>query len=1191
MSQWHKFIWLSFASGLNFLTSKKHSRNPSKGNKKYRRLIHNKFLCVFAPARLCVKNFPMPAHFLLGPAGSGKTFRCLKEIRADLRESPAGAPLILLAPKQATFQLERQLLADASLRGYTRLHIFSFERLAQFVLDALGVAPPKFLSDEGRVMVLRALLLKHADELKLFRGSARRPGFAQELGRLLNELSQHQVTAAKLRALAQGKDRRRELSDKLHDVALLQDAYANWLAAHELQDGNHLLEAATAALKNQFKIQNSKFKIQSLWLDGFAEMTPQELDLLAAVVPGCERATLAFCLDESGTPPAETSWLSIWSAVGKSFQQCRQRIATLPECKISVEMLPRDPAKNRFAANTPLGELEKNWSLPVQNPPSILHFSSSIEITVCANVESEAVFAAREILKFVRSGGRFRDCSVLVRNLDGYHAPLARTFRRYEIPFFLDRRESVAHHPLAELTRSALRTVAGDWPHDDWFAALKAGFAPATETEIDRLENAALEFGWRGKKWRGPLPDETSERLRQILCPPFETFSARLVRKNFQPDGAALAEALRELWRDLKVEPTLERWTLDAGQSAIGDRSSAIHSTIWDQMNTWLDNLALAFSHEPLSLRDWLPILETGLANLTVGVVPPALDQVLIGAIDRARNPDLKLALVLGVNETIFPAAPVAPVILTDADRDELTVPLGPDLRERLARERYYGYIACTRASEKLFVTFARNDAAGKALNPSPFIAQLQKIFPSLAVQEFSGEPDWRAAEHPSELIAPLVEIQNLAGDEMTSLKSNQSLLTPAATNKSWRDLLEIPALKSLAESLAQLREPLPTENLSPALAEKLYGPVLRSSVSRLEEFAACPFRYFIRSGLRADERKVFELDARERGSFQHEVLKIFHEQLTGEGRRWRDLTPAAARERIGVLAAALAQSPDYRAGLLHDSAQTQFEAQALTVALQDFIEVIVTWMHRQYEFDPAAVELGFGGKDPQTPAWEIALGNGHQLALNGRIDRVDLWRDPSSDTALAVVLDYKSSKKKLDKILMENGVQLQLLGYLAAIRNWPNAPEIFKVARLIPAGVFYVNLRGEYQSGGTREEILADTGESRRRAYRHTGRFDAGALAQLDRTGASDQFNYRRNNDGSLRKGSTEAMPHAEFEKLLDGAETQLRELGERIFSGAAQVDPYRKGKQTPCEYCDYQAACRIDKWTHQYRVLRATP
>ena len=141
-----------------------------------------------------------------------------------------------------------------------------------------------------------------------------------------------------------------------------------------------------------------------------------------------------------------------------------------------------------------------------------------------------------------------------------------------------------------------------------------------------------------------------------------------------------------------------------------------------------------------MPLRDWLPILEAGLANLTVGVIPPVLDEVLIGAIDRARNPDLKFALVLGVNETIFPAAPNSPAILTNADRDELAVPLGPDLREQISRERFYGYIACTRASEKLTVTFSRHNADGKTLNPSPFIAQLQKIFPALEIEEFQNE-------------------------------------------------------------------------------------------------------------------------------------------------------------------------------------------------------------------------------------------------------------------------------------------------------------------------------------------------------------------------------------------------------------------------------------------------------------------
>src|SRR5688572_10058089 len=140
------------------------------------------------------ENSAVQIRFLLGPAGTGKTFRCLEEIRAELKRDPTGPPLLFLAPKQATFQIERQLLADDSLPGYTRLHILSFDRLAEFLLDALGQPPPRLLNDEGRVMVLRALLARHHEQLQLFRASARLPGFALQLSGLLRELQRACIT-------------------------------------------------------------------------------------------------------------------------------------------------------------------------------------------------------------------------------------------------------------------------------------------------------------------------------------------------------------------------------------------------------------------------------------------------------------------------------------------------------------------------------------------------------------------------------------------------------------------------------------------------------------------------------------------------------------------------------------------------------------------------------------------------------------------------------------------------------------------------------------------------------------------------------------------------------------------------------------------------------------------------------------
>ena len=1158
----------------------------------------DKMLCA---GRALREKSGVQVRFLLGPAGGGKTYRCLVEIRAALQAGMAGPPLVLLAPKQATFQLERQLLAGDGLCGYTRLHIFSFDRLARFVLERLSVRPPDQLDDEGRVMVLRALILRHQNELKLFRASARQPGLAQQLSRLLGELQQHQFTPAKLRSLAARFPERRELPDKLHDLALLLEAYTLWLDRHGLRDADGLLNLARDALRSKIRIPDPGFRISGLWLDGFAEMTPQELDLLAAVLPHCDGATLAFCLESAPETGARPSWLSISSTVARTYQQCRQRLDPLLDCEISVELLNRDAGKNRFAKNPELAWLEAKWSKPVPRPPPPV----SIRLTACTDPEAEAVFAAREILRFVRGGGRFRDTAVLVRNLDDYHNPLARAFRRYAIPFFLDRRESVAHHPLAELTRSALRTVGFNWRHDDWFAALKAGFSAVDQPEIDQLENAALEFGWRGAQWREPVQIMADpglagslERLRQKILPPFEALAGQLTRLNNQPTGPQLAESLRQLWNELGVKEILERWgTAADDQSAIGNRRSAIHLTAWEQMNVWLDNVALAFSVEALPLRDWLPILEAGLAGLTVGVVPPALDQVLIGAVDRARNPDLKLALVLGANEGMFPESPAAPPILTPADRDELErhdVVLGPNVRDQLARERYLGYIACTRAGEKLFVTFSRQNTDGRALNPSSLIVHLQALFPGLKSDEFHPDMDWRSAEHVADLVAPLVVICGSPAmpdpSAPSSGKMSQSRLMSAATGN-WPELLTLPVLAGLKKSLEGLREPDPAGNLSPDLAEAIYGPTLQSSVSRLEEFAQCPFRFFVHSGLRAEERKMFELDARERGSFQHEVLRLFHEQLTTEGRRWRDLTPAEARERVGKIAADLA--PGYRDGLLRADDQGRFTARLLGRSLQDFVETLVTWMRGQYEFDPAAAELEFGFDAGGGPAWELDLGGGHKLALRGRIDRIDLCRE-TGERAWYVVMDYKSGRRKLDPILVEHGVQLQLLGYLAALRRWPRSPALPGVRQLIPAGAFYVNLRGKYEFGSTRAEALADAGQSRRLAYHHTGRFSMDAIPKLDNRAdvkAGDQFNYRRKSDGSLYKGSTEALPCVEFEALLDRMETQLTGMGRAIFAGTARVDPYRKGSETPCGFCDYRAVCRIEPWTHRYRVLRAAP
>jgi ATP-dependent helicase/nuclease subunit B len=1116
-------------------------------------------------------------RFLYGPAGSGKTFRCLSEIRAALEASPDGPPLILLAPKQATFQLERQLLADDSLRGYTRLRILSFERLADFIFEQLRQPPPRMLDEEGRLMVLRAVLAKKRDQLKLFRASARLTGFARQLSLVLRELQSNQITPDALRNFAADTGDSGGLSLKLHDLALLLENYLGWLQAHELQDVDCLMAAATGVLKSQ--TGKRKLEIGNLWLDGFAELSSQELDLLTALVPHCRQATLAFCFDpEAGAD----SWLSHWAPVRKTVAECRRRLTAVPGVAISTESLPRTAKENRFSAPI-LADVEKSWSeneAPSDAPRNTL--PDPLRLITCANPDAEAVFAAREILKFVRARqsdgtpNRFRDAAILVRDLEAHHEPLQRVFLRYGIPFFLDRRESVAHHPLAELTRSALRTLVYQWPHDDWFAALKTGLVPVEELEIDLLENEALARGWKGAAWQEPLQIESDpklserlEALRKKIISPFRKLATQLASHQNRPTGPQLAAALRALWNELNVEEQLEGWA-EAAPAPAFTAPGSVHATVWDQMNSWLDNVSLAFVEEPLALRDWLPVLEAGLANLTVGVIPPALDQVLIGAIDRSRNPELKLALVLGMNETIFPAAPAAPALLTDADREALSrrgADLGPGLRERMARERYYGYIACTRASEQLVVTCARQDSRGGALNPSLFMAQLQRTFPRVEMEEFSGELKPGEIEHVFELLPALLR------GEMTGAGGLRSLPGVASVLDQWQRWHALATPDKLA--------------LSPAIAKALYGLELRTSISALETFGGCPFEYFVRYGLRADERALFEADPRQTGSFQHEILSRFHAQLREEKKRWRDITPQNARDRIAIIGLELSRI--FGEGLFEADERSRFMARTLIEQLQNLMAALVGWM-RQYEFDPREVELSFGLKPEDLPAWRLPLGDGKWLVLRGKIDRVDLWCTPGADEALAVIIDYKSSGAKLDPVFMHYGMQLQLLSYLNALLHLPEPKKTFGVSRILPAGVFYVPLRARPESGDTRHEVIGQAAETTLTAYRHTGRFDGAEILKLDNRGLDkgDQFKFSKKKNGEFSKRGNEAMSTEDFGALLEKIAEDLRSHGERIFSGDIAARPYRKGNDRACDWCQCQPVCRFDSWIHPFNILR---
>ena len=69
------------------------------------------------------------------------------------------------------------------------------------------------------------------------------------------------------------------------------------------------------------------------------------------------------------------------------------------------------------------------------------------------------------------------------------------------------------------------------------------------------------------------------------------------------------------------------------------------------------DQIVLLLGSEYISPKEFSEIIETGLTEAKVGVVPPGVDEVVIGDTQRTRLKDIKVLFFVGVNEGLVPGA------------------------------------------------------------------------------------------------------------------------------------------------------------------------------------------------------------------------------------------------------------------------------------------------------------------------------------------------------------------------------------------------------------------------------------------------------------------------------------------------------------------------------------------------------
>ncbi|PZD93947.1 helicase-exonuclease AddAB subunit AddB [Paenibacillus sambharensis] len=1141
----------------------------------------------------------MALRFVLGRSGAGKTQLCLNEIRRELELGPDGPPLIMLVPEQATFQTEYTLARTPGLAGTIRAQVMSFRRLAFRVMQETGGTALVPISDNGKNMLLYKIVQRLGPELKLFSAGLQQQGFIERLNELLTEFKRYGVTPDTLDGLDQAESPAAKgslLGGKLHDVQLVFREMEDALQGLYM-DAEDSLGWLASGFPHVEYLRSAR-----IWVDGFHGFTPKEIEALGVMMSCAADVTVALCLDRPYGPGEKPHELDLFHPTAETYNQLFE-LARAAGVDLLQPVLLNEQPLPRFADSPMLDHLERHFRsrMPLLVPdeaacrPEDPRCGISIHAAVHRRAEVEAV--ARDIVRRVQQGDlRWRDIAVMVRTADDYNDYIAAVFGDYGIPVFLDQKQSVNHHPLVELIRSALETVNEGWRYEAVFRCAKTemllGETDGVDREaLDRLENYVLAAGIDGWRWlddnswkplmQDALEDEPEQaremeperfgellRSRDSIVRPLEKLANRLKKAH---DVKGMCTALYRLLDEAGAADRLEAWSAEALEKGEVRRARQ-HRQLWDGVMDLLDQLVELAGDESVTPELFAGMVETGLDSLKLASVPPAVDQVLAGSMDRTRSTSVHICYVLGANDGVMPMRIQEDGLLTEQERERLTdagIRVAPSVRRRLLDERFLIYVALTTPCRHLWISYALSDEEGKSLLPSEVIRHVKLMFPGIKERIEGGEPSPDMPEeeqlgfirHPERTLSYLITQLRAWRQGAQIADFWWDIYNWYAKRPQWHDRLLL-----LTGSLSFYNE---EAYLTGETARLLYGDHLKASVSRMERFVACPFQHFVSHGLRLQERRLYRLEAPDIGQLFHAALSRLAQAL---GSGYGSMAPGQIRQAAGGVVDELA--PRLQSSILLSSSRYQYISEKLKQIVAQ--AAIVLGEHaRRAAFKPVGLEVGFG-PGGQLPSLQLPLKGGRSMEIVGRIDRVDAAE--TEDGLLLRVLDYKSSETQLRLEDVVHGLTLQMLTYLDVLlthaEGWLGRPAL-------PAGVLYFHVHNPLL-GTTNNLSEKQAGDLMLKRFKMKGLLlaEEHAVRLMDgdlESGHSELLPAALKKDGGFYSFSS-VVSRDQWQVLRGSVRTTIKRIGSRIMDGEITIAPYRIGAKMPCQFCSYKPVCQFD-------------
>lgn len=1129
---------------------------------------------------------------------------------------------LLLVPDQFSLQAERDAFFYLDKTGLMDLAVVDFSALGHKILKEAGGPVPPLIDKYGRHMLLTRILEESDDALKIYKGVRGKNSFVERVNMLISEMKRSEVSVDMLREVSESLEDSSFLKYKLKDIVTLFSLYEEAIAGKYLDSEDYI------TFYGDKMLDSSLVAASDVWVYGFDTFTPKNMLVLERILKTARSLNIVMTWEDAAKTPPERSAKddagdpsqsgdAAWPGdAGFLAADDREDLFSLTGFVIRNLVEMAEDLNEEVTCQAITGSGRDNlWSktmreISVSQEDSLQEKDPRITAVCTSNIYAEADRAAAYILQLVREHGyRFGDIVVVCNDTGLRSGVIRRTFVRWGIPVFIDQKRKVIQHPVVGFVLSLLDIIGNGYRDNAVMQLIKSGFLGFAEEEQDALENYVQQFKIRGTLWKKPFSrmgdNYTAEdlnrfnELREQVVSVIETARDRIGKYN------TAGEKIRGLYGfladDFMMEDRIEAMAKAQQEAGFLDGAAETGQS-WNVICRIFDQIVETVGEERLSGRALRQIVEAGLAEMEIGIVPVNPDSVLVGTMQRTRVGRVKALLVLGANEGLLPLQKTDEGLLSEREKavlEEMDLEFSRTEDMVKQEERLAIYRTLSQPEERLYVSCSRIDENGGELRPSAVFRELENFLQSRAESDDS------------------VALGDLEDGEVTEIavspKGAISYLTDA-----FREYLEDGKLDEdwlyaglwygshEPEEMERIRRGMEFDNeqnaLGGQLADALYRGdrrAIEASASRLEKYSGCPFAHFISYGLRPEDLRVFEMGPREIGDIYHECIMKLSQRLTaGEDSfqgldavpiaitdpdsRWMKITQEECREEIRRILQE--ETGTYREGLLSSGRNESYRTERI-VDICSRVAWAMIGQVRRGRIREMYFEQPFA-RGAQLPPIRVTAGE-HEVLIKGKIDRMDVLEMPEHEDGLETavrIVDYKTGGDSVDVEHFRSGYKLQLMLYLKAATQKQEVK---------PAGVFLFKIREIDADADARTVVPGEAAVEERMedAYKLEGIVldDMDLIDAMDTEigGASKVLPIKYVKKNGTYSGSSGGylFSREEFEELSAQVDRQVDRICREICDGKIDIRPKKEKKKdmegnykTSCKYCSYKSICMFD-------------